>query len=629
MRAFLRKLCLAGARLGGKLGVGTRTFLRKLFLAVARLGGKVGVGMRTFVKKLFLAGARRGGKLGGRMRTFPKQVLLGRSRLELRSRLWMALLLLLVIGASYYWVDQWTRRLLMEQIHERAALVAKAVQAERDADVRALQKFSGQPEQFPHLLEQRVPGMAGVRWRQIYQGAEKKSSQPEDEYEQKILSWWQENWDKRVARRSTERDAKEDPVVGRSYQLLVPLSAGPREAGRSCRACHPGFPPDSFQGLLSVELPLKETRSALRNIDSLLAASAVVTLLVALGTLYLLVSYLLAPLHRLKQTTDAVAAGDLTARAAVKTGDELEDFASALNHMIDSVEQSHQAQVELNRNLDAQLNALGRANLELHEMNQLRTEFLANMSHELRSPLHSILGFAQVLLEETYGPLTGRQRRYIQNMVSSGRDLLDLIENLLDLSRLEAGRMQRNLDRTSLGELVGSVVAKLEPLRSSGLTVQVQVDEGLPTVLLDLRKTSRILSNLLSNAYKFTPDGGQVTVSATVRAGMAVLTVADTGIGIPEAELPRIFDKFRQANRGVVREHEGTGLGLSIVRELVRFLGGEVTVASEPGKGSTFTVTLPLGDATGPEAAREGEQSSRPSAPEGQAKRGEVSLEGS
>jgi signal transduction histidine kinase len=547
------------------------------------------------------------------MSTFLKRVLLGRSWLELRSRLWMALVLLLVIGSSYYWVDRRTRELLSEKLNQAAQLVADAVKAERERDAWAMQKVNGQPEQFPHPLEQTVPGEAGARWRQIYPGAKTPGSQPEDEYEEKLLAFWQEKWGTGADRTPRDRDSKRDPLLGQCYQLLTPINAGPRRAGTSCRSCHPGFEPGSFQGILSVELPLEGTRKALRNIDVLLAAGGIMALLVALGTLYLLVHHLLLePLHRFKQTTDAVAAGNLEARAEVRTGEELQDFADALNHMIGSVQQSHQTLVELNRNLDAQLDALGRANLELHEMNQLRTEFLANVSHELRSPLHSILGFAQVLLEETYGPLTARQHRYVQNMLSSGRDLLDLINNLLDLSRIEAGRMQKNLDRTSLTELVSSVVAKLEPQRSPKVTIEVLVDEGAPVVLLDLRKTSRILSNLLTNAYGFTPDGGRVTVSATVRGGAAVFSVADTGIGIPADELPCIFDKFRQTDRRAAREHEGTGLGLSIVRELVRFLGGEVTVESTPGKGSIFTVTLPLGDGSdlGSQSSGTGEQGS-------------------
>jgi signal transduction histidine kinase len=553
------------------------------------------------------------------MHTSLKQVLLGRSWLELRSRLWMALVLLLVIGSFYYWVDRRTRELLREKLNEAAQLVADAVLTERARDAWAMQKVKGRPEQFPHPLEQTVPGKAGARWRQIYPGAQTAGSQPEDEYERKLLASWQENWDKGADRTPKDRDSKRDPLLGQCYQLLTPINAGPSRAGTSCRACHPDFEPGSFQGILSVELPVEGTRKALRTIDVLLAASAVMTLLVALGTLYLLVHHLLLePLHRLKDTTDAVAAGNLEARADVRTRDELQDFADALNHMIGSVQQSHQTLVELNRNLDAQLDALGRANLELHEMNQLHTEFLANVSHELRSPLHSILGFAQVLLEETYGPITARQRRYIQNMASSGRDLLDLINNLLDRTRIEAGRMQKNPELTSLAELVGSVVAKLEPQRSPKVTVEVRVDQGLPPVFLDEHKTRRILSNLLTNAYGFTPEGGQVTVSATIRGGSAVLSVADTGIGIPEAELPRIFDKFRQTDRRAAREREGAGLGLSIVRELVRFLGGEVTVESTPGKGATFTVTLPLSDGTAPEAASEGDRNAPPTPPQGE-----------
>lgn len=523
-----------------------------------------------------------------------KRALLGRSRLERKSRLWMALVLSVVIGGSFYWVARRTRGQLFQKMQEKAALVADAVLAQRAAEARAMRTLNGRPELFPHPLEQRRAGPEGFSWRHIYPGARFQTSRPRRPYEEKLLQRWSQ---------SDQRQSKglvvKDPMTGeRLYQWLTPVTADD-----SCLTCHPEFTPGSFQGMLSVELPFDRELKTLRYNKLLMTASAVLTLAVALGTLYLLTRHLIIePLHHLKETTDRVAAGDLQARAHLRTGDELEEFADALNHMIENVQHTHQALAELNRNLDAQLDALGRANLELHEMNQLRTEFLASMSHELRSPLHSVLGFAQVLLEEHYGPLNPRQRRYLKNILSSGRDLLDLINNLLDMSRLEAGRMQKNLDQVSLAELVNSVVAKLEPLRGEGLTVSVEVPEGLPPVVIDPRKTARILSNLLSNAYKFTPDGGRVRVQAAVQDDRVVLTVSDTGIGIPESELPKVFDKFRQVEPGKARQLEGSGLGLAIVRELTRFLGGEVTVRSRPGEGSTFTVTLPVGSGVGSKA---------------------------
>ena len=520
----------------------------------------------------------------------------------------MALVLSVVIGGSFYWVARRTRGQLMQKMQEKAALVADAVLTQRAAAARAMSTLNARPELFPHPLEQSRPGAQGFSWRHIYPGAPFKTSRPRRPYEERLL----EKWSQSSSREPVGLIIK-DPMTGeRLYQLLTPVSAE-----KSCLSCHAQFTPGSFQGMLSVELPFDRELKTLRNNKLLMGASAAVTLTVALVTLYLLMRYLIIePLHHLKETTDRVAGGDLRTRAHLRTGDELEEFAQALNRMIENVQHSHQALAELNRNLDAQLDALGRANLELHEMNQLGTEFLANMSHELRSPLHSVLGFTQVLMEETYGPLSPRQRRYLKNILSSGRDLLDLINNLLDMSRLEAGRMQKNLDRVSLAELVESVVAKLEPLRGEGLTVSVEVPEGLPPIIIDPRKTSRILSNLLSNAYKFTPEGGRVRVAAAVEDDRVVLTVSDTGIGIPASELSKVFDKFRQVEPGKARRLEGSGLGLAIVRELTQLLGGEVRVESRPGEGSTFTVTLPVASAAsappgGPGGPEEPPSSSR------------------
>lgn len=514
------------------------------------------------------------------------RAVLGRGRLETRSRLWTALVLFLVIGSSFYWVARRTRQELMQQMYKQAKLVADTVLARRADDAKTLETLGIRPDQARHPLEQSLLKERGFRWRHVYPGTKFATSQPRNDYEQDLLERWAQS-----TIRSPAHQRLRDPVTReRLYQWLTPVTAE-----ESCLTCHSDFAPGSFQGMLSVELPFDRERRELHKTRWLMVASAVVTWVVAFATLYLLMRLLIIkPLHRLKETTDAVATGDLQARAEVSTGDELEEFANAFNHMIESVQESHQAQAELNRSLDAQMDALGRANLELHEKNQVRTEFLANMSHELRSPLHSVLGFAQILLEETFGPLTPRQRRYVQNMVSSGRDLLHLINNLLDMSRIEAGRMQKNLERVSLAELVRSVVAESEPLRSHQLSVTVEVPEALPPVLLDRRKTSQILRNLLSNAYKFTPEGGRVEVSAQVEGDRLVLSVSDTGIGISEDDLPRIFDKFRQVDSGGSRRFEGSGLGLAIVRELARFLGGEVTVQSAPEKGSTFTVVLPL-----------------------------------
>ena len=548
------------------------------------------------------------------------RVLLGRGRLETTSRLWMALVLFLVIGSSSYLMARRTWQHLTEQMSKQAKLVADAVLAQRAADAQYLQAFERDPGQFPHPLQQDFLTKRGFRWRQIYQAGtfivppkveeHIPSYQAQDEWEQYYLDAWAEAETRTPVHRRTK-----DPMTGqRLFQWLTPVTAED-----SCQVCHSDFAPRSFQGMLSIELPFGRERRELYETRAIMIGSAVVALGVALVTLYLLMRHLIIkPLHRLKETTDAVAMGELQARAEVSTGDELEEFAHALNHMIESVQESHRAQAELNRSLDAQLDALGRANLELHEMNQVRTEFLANMSHELRSPLHSVLGFAQILLEETFGPLTARQRRYVQNMVSSGRDLLDLINNLLDMSRIEAGRMQKNLDRVSLAELVRSVVAKSEPLRSDRLSVAVEVPEALPPILLDPRKTSRILSNLLSNAYKFTPEGGRVEVSAKVEGDRLVLSVSDTGIGISERDLPRIFDKFRQVESGGGRRFEGSGLGLAIVRELARFLGGEVTVQSAPEQGSTFTVVLPLVAGEAEERAPASERVEAPAEPAGE-----------
>jgi signal transduction histidine kinase/putative methionine-R-sulfoxide reductase with GAF domain len=248
--------------------------------------------------------------------------------------------------------------------------------------------------------------------------------------------------------------------------------------------------------------------------------------------------------------------------------------------------------------------ALEAANVQLTEANRLKSAFLANMSHELRTPLNSIIGFSEVLEDGAFGPLTERQRLYVQNILSSGRHLLSLITDILDLSKIEAGKMELRLGRFPVGQALAEAV---EVIRGQALeksiTLTLEAETGLPDLTGDAGKFRQICFNLLSNALKFTPDGGRVSVRARAvsldgphgPAPAVEVAVTDTGIGIEAADQERIFREFEQVDGSYAREYAGTGLGLALTRKLVEMHGGTIRVESAgPGRGSTFRVHLPL-----------------------------------
>jgi signal transduction histidine kinase len=266
-------------------------------------------------------------------------------------------------------------------------------------------------------------------------------------------------------------------------------------------------------------------------------------------------------------------------------------------------EQLKRASDELERRIQSatadiaqQNELLRRQAIELEQASALKTQFLANMSHEFRTPLNAMLGYTSMLLQGVAGPLDSGVRRQLGRVESNGRHLLTIINEILDISRIEAGRMPLQISTFQIPELVAEVRAELEPiiLRSRlGLTLDLPKD--LKPITNDRQKVKQILLNLLSNALKFTHQGG-VTIRARrdARERTLVLSVTDTGIGIAPVDQDRIFEDFRQLDNSPTRAYGGTGLGLSICRRLAQMLGGRIAVESLVGKGSTFTLTLPI-----------------------------------
>jgi signal transduction histidine kinase len=238
---------------------------------------------------------------------------------------------------------------------------------------------------------------------------------------------------------------------------------------------------------------------------------------------------------------------------------------------------------------------------QLEAANRHKSEFLANMSHELRTPLNAIIGFSEVLAEQMFGEVNQKQMEYLQDIHSSGQHLLSLINDVLDLSKIEAGKMELDLSCFDLGLLLEhSATLVRERAQRHGLTLDLEVGDGLAEWVADARKVKQVVVNLLSNAVKFTPNGGRVSVRARHRNGVdgragewAEVSVSDTGVGIAPEDRALVFEEFRQAGGDVLRKAEGTGLGLALVKRFVELHGGTVSLDSEPGRGSTFRFVLP------------------------------------
>jgi signal transduction histidine kinase len=236
---------------------------------------------------------------------------------------------------------------------------------------------------------------------------------------------------------------------------------------------------------------------------------------------------------------------------------------------------------------------------QLEVANRHKSEFLANMSHELRTPLNAIIGFSEVLNERYFGELNEKQEEYVRDIHVSGRHLLSLINDILDLSKVEAGRMELDLSQFELKDAIESALTLVkERAQRSGIRLGFEIAAGLGKIRADERKVKQILLNLLSNAVKFTPSGGTVSISARRNGTTAEIAVADTGPGIAVEDHAAVFEEFKQVGGDSARKAEGTGLGMPLAKRFAELHGGGIRLESAPGKGSTFTFCLPLSPAS-------------------------------
>jgi diguanylate cyclase (GGDEF)-like protein len=343
---------------------------------------------------------------------------------------------------------------------------------------------------------------------------------------------------------------------------------------------------------------------------------------------------ILRPISNLSEGASQIGHGNLDYRLDIKTGDELENLAHEFNTMAESLSASQEKlrrwneelkeevakrtadleetmeelkvskeelqdsldELEANREeLEKRNEDLASANVRLREMDRLKSEFLANMSHELRTPLTAVIGFSELLIDRVMGDLNEEQAGCVENVLTSGQHLLKLINDILDLSKIEAGKMEIHMEGFQLSAIVDFVRKIVSPLiEKKGQVLNVDVADGMPDIYADPGKIKQLLLNLVGNAIKFTPDGGRVGIRAEFKDNYFVLSVSDTGIGIRPEDRERIFQEFQQAEGSTSREYGGTGLGLTLTKRLAEMHGGRIELESEVGRGSRFTVYLPL-----------------------------------
>jgi len=305
---------------------------------------------------------------------------------------------------------------------------------------------------------------------------------------------------------------------------------------------------------------------------------------------------ILRPIRQLRALVNNVAEGTLDVRSSIATGDEYEKLAQAFNHMLDNLQAVQEDLREANHRLDAKLIELSQSNLELFRANKLKSEFLANMSHEFRTPLNAILGFAQVLREKPGLLKREKGQRYAENIITSGNRLLTLINDLLDLAKTQAGKMELHVEQASLSQICESTVSSFSLLaRKKKIKMCLDVGPTVPLVVTDAGKVQQVLYNFLSNAVKFTPLKGRIDVRVSMLDDKTVrIAITDTGCGIAKEDQELIFEQFRQADGSLTRRAPGSGLGLAISRELAGMLAGSIGLRSEVGVGSTFWLDLPI-----------------------------------
>ncbi len=375
------------------------------------------------------------------------------------------------------------------------------------------------------------------------------------------------------------------------------------KANDNCISCHnpqgtaPPFSRNEAVGAILINAPAKDIRQTIMFNRIWTIVAVLLGGTGAVIAFYLITQrVILRPIRQLRALANNVAEGNLDIRSSIQTRDEYEKLSNAFNHMLDHLQGTQEKLRQANRQLDEKIVQLSERNIELYKANKVKSEFLANMSHEFRTPLNAILGFAEILREKPGLLSKDKSKKYAENIISGGKNLLNMINDLLDLAKTEAGKMRLHVEKVNIQQLCRDVVAAFSSLtRKKKIKVKLNVDPDIPIMTTDGGKIQQILYNFLSNAVKFTPDRGRIEVTASLIDDMMVrIAVTDTGCGISESDQEKIFDKFRQVDGSLTRASAGSGLGLAISKELANLLAGTIDMKSTSDQGSTFWIEIPI-----------------------------------
>jgi signal transduction histidine kinase len=373
------------------------------------------------------------------------------------------------------------------------------------------------------------------------------------------------------------------------------VTNGQDPGGREVLSAFQGVDPPGWW--VFVEEPLSEAFAPIQAAIWRTVLLLMVFIVLAVVTSVLLARNLVRPIESIQAAAAKIGSGALDQRIEIASSDELGALADEFNRMAARL-QAYYADLEREvqertRELATALAQLDQKSRELEAASHHKSEFLANMSHELRTPLNAISGFSQVLRRGLVGEINEKQAEYLDDVLTASRHLLSLIDDVLDLAKVEAGQIELRVAPFSLPDVLeGGAVVVRERATRDGVRVSVTSDPRITTVIGDERRIRQVIFNLLSNAVKFTPAGGEVSISAARVDGEIRISVRDTGPGIPSKDQERIFEEFQQAEAGK-EQREGTGLGLALSKRLVELHDGRIWVDSKPGNGSTFTFTLP------------------------------------
>jgi len=530
--------------------------------------------------------------------------LAGKCRVMFGSAVLLSLVIALLI--PYAWLRQLTRKVLLDT--NAAKVEAVLLRSHFQLGVSGGMKL-------PELDDQgtaRDPNEPDMVWIPFYREPD-KASLPRTELQKKLLE---------IVKRSDTRDevmalSRVDGAWQSDYVRLFRATEG-------CVSCHN---PQGAGGEFALDevigAALLQTRGVGGELLKIRFMNRIWTIMAAvLGATGAMVAFywitqrvILRPIRQLRAIANNVAEGNLDIRSSIATGDEYEKLAEAFNHMLDHLQAAQEELREANRQLDAKIVELSERNVELFKANKLKSEFLANMSHEFRTPLNAILGFAQVLREKPGLLKKEKGQRYAENIITSGNRLLAMINDLLDLAKTQAGKMELHVEQASVLQICESLVSSFSLLaHKKRIRIGMEVSPEVPLIVTDAGKVQQVLYNFLSNAVKFTPIKGSIEVRAYLleiaRTRSAAsgnpedktvrIAVRDSGCGIPEADRDKIFNKFRQGEAALTqedsltRETTGSGLGLAISKELAAMLAGAVGFESEVGAGSTFWLDLPI-----------------------------------